>query len=293
MILSIGEVLADMIGENFENEIKIKAFCGGAPFNVAVNAKQSGAKVGFIGRVGKDAVGKFLISVANKAGLDFLNIQVDGKRNTTLAFVSLKDGERDFSFLRNDTADYNIDVKKIPLSKIEDLNIIHLGSLMLSERKGIAVAKSIVKKTKKLKKILSFDVNFRLDLFNGLEGAIKSYSYFVEKADILKFSEDEIIAYTGRDNLNEAINLLYKKDKLLLITLGDKGSMYVYNTLTGVIDTEKVNPIDTTGAGDAFFGTVLAELDGKPFTKENIENALRKGNLSGAKTTQFLGAIKI
>ena len=56
MIICIGEILADLIGEG--NELKM--FIGGAPFNVAVNAKQAGANVGFIGRVGKDPVGNFL-----------------------------------------------------------------------------------------------------------------------------------------------------------------------------------------------------------------------------------------
>ena len=39
MILSIGEILADMVGENIDNTLTFKSFCGGAPFNVAVNAK--------------------------------------------------------------------------------------------------------------------------------------------------------------------------------------------------------------------------------------------------------------
>ena len=51
MILSIGEILADFIGED---ETKFRMCCGGAPFNVGVNAKHAGAKVGFIGRVGKN-----------------------------------------------------------------------------------------------------------------------------------------------------------------------------------------------------------------------------------------------
>lgn len=39
MILSIGEILADMVGETIYGTLTFKAFCGGAPFNVAVNAK--------------------------------------------------------------------------------------------------------------------------------------------------------------------------------------------------------------------------------------------------------------
>lgn len=286
MILSIGEILADLIGEG--NEIKM--FCGGAPFNVAVNVKQSGGKVGFYGKVGKDPVGKFLINFAKNVGFDYLNIEKDDIRNTTLAFVTLTDGERDFAFFRHDTADYHLDADSIDLDKFD---IVHLGSLMLSEKAGVDFANKIVEKVHSANKLLSFDVNFRLDLYDNLEQAISAYKPFVESSDILKFSDDEILDFTGKDNLQEAIKQVVKKDKLLLITLGSKGSMYVYNDISNVIPTEKVKPIDTTGAGDAFFGTFLANIDGKQFTKENIESALVLANKAGAKTTQFLGAIKL
>lgn len=293
MILSIGEILADLIGEKENGVTKFNEFCGGAPFNVAVNALQSGGKVGFIGRVGKDPIGKFLIEFAKKVGFQYLDIQKDNVRNTTLAIVSLNNGERDFAFFRHDTADFNIDEKGIDFKKYKNLNIVHLGSLMLSEKAGQKLAKKIVNKTKKAKKLLSFDVNFRMDLYNSLDDAIKAYKPFIESADILKFSDDEILDYTGEKDLEKAIEKVYKKDRLLLITLGSRGSKYVYNDLSGIVKTEKVKPIDTTGAGDAFFGTVLAKLDGKEFNKKNIENALKEGNKKGAEATQFYGAIKL
>lgn len=293
MILSIGEILADLIGKQENGITKYSQFCGGAPFNVAVNAFQAGAEVGFIGKVGKDTIGKFLIDFTFKLGFEYLEIQKDEVRNTTLAIVSLKDGERDFAFFRNDTADFNLDSKVIDLNKYKGLNIVHLGSLMLSEKKGQTFAKEIVKKVRKAGKKLSFDVNFRMDLYSGLEQAIKAYKPFIDQADILKFSDDEILDYTGESNLEQATKKVFKKDRLLLITIGSRGSMYIYNDLRGAIPTEKVKPIDITGAGDAFFGTVLANLDGKELTKDNIENALIAGNKAGARATQFLGAIQI
>lgn len=293
MILCIGEILADMIGERVNDHINFKTFCGGAPLNVAINAKQSGASAKFVGRVGNDSIGRFLIDFCEKVGFDKNNIQIDEERNTTLAFVTLNEGERDFTFFRHETADFCIDTKKIDLASYENLNIVHLGSLMLSEEKGQQVAKAIVKKTKDAGKILSFDVNFRLDLYDGLEQAKKAYKEFVDSADILKFSDDEIISYTGKDNLDDAIKALYRKNRLLLITLGSKGSMFVYNDVSKLVPTEKIIPVDTTGAGDAFLGGVLAELDGKELTEINIVNALIKGNDLGRKTTQFLGAVKI
>ena len=113
MILAIGELLSDMVGTTENNTLSFKAFAGGAPFNLAVNAKRQGATVGFVGRVGNDVIGRFLLEETKKAGFDSADIQIDNVRNTTLAFVSLVDGERDFSFYRHDTADFNLDFDKI------------------------------------------------------------------------------------------------------------------------------------------------------------------------------------
>ena len=293
MILSIGEILADMVGSNENGTLTFKSFCGGAPFNVAVNAKSAGAAVGFIGRVGKDVIGRFVTEEAKKAKLDYLDIQVDEKRNTTLAFVTLTDGERDFAFNRHDTADFNIDINEIDFEKYGDLSIIHLGSLMLSEENGKCFAEKIAKKAKDLGVKLSFDMNFRMDTYRDFEDAKKAYKPYVECADIIKFSDDELKLYTGIEDIKTAIESIYQKDQLFVLTLGSKGSMYYYNGLTNVIPTEKVKPIDTTGAGDAFFGTFLANVENKELTKENIESALVKANKAGADTTQFLGAIKL
>lgn len=293
MILCIGEILADLIGKEENGRYSYDMFIGGAPFNVAVNAKRAGAKVGFVGRVGKDPIGKFLISTAKKANLDYTDIQTDGERNTTLAIVSLNNGERDFAFFRHDAADFNIDISKIDIKRYTDLNIVHLGSLMLSEEKGRIFAENIVKTVKNEGKLLSFDVNFRMDLYNDTESAIKAYKPFIEAADILKFSDDEIKTYTKREDLGAAVKAVKKDNTLLLISMGSRGSMYVYNDLSGVIPSKKVVPVDTTGAGDAFFGTALAYLDEKEFTKENIEFALKKGNEAGAGTILFKGAVKI
>ncbi len=293
MILSIGEILADMIGERDGENLIFKTFCGGAPFNVAVNAKQSGASVAFIGKVGKDNVGKFLIDYASKAELDHLNIAVDKKRNTTLAFVTLTDGERDFTFFRNNTADFNLDIKDIDFSLYKDLNIVHLGSLMLSEKVGEKFAHALCKKVKKAKKLLSFDLNLRMDLYENEEDAVKVYAPFIKMADILKFSEEEILWFTGKDSFEDAICSLYKQDRILLISLGSKGSMYYYNGMSGVVPTTEVKPVDTTGAGDAFFGGFLAKIDGKIIDEQVIKDALVFANECGAKATQFKGAIKI
>ncbi len=79
MLLCVGEILADMIG-NGRDEYLMRV--GGAPFNVAVNASQCGASVGFIGRAGKDLIGLRCLEQASKAGFRFLGVQRDPVCNT-------------------------------------------------------------------------------------------------------------------------------------------------------------------------------------------------------------------
>lgn len=294
MILSVGEILADMIGQKVDGVTTFKPFCGGAPFNLAVNAKQSGAKVGFVGRVGNDVIGRFVLGEAQKAHLDRLDIQIDAERNTTIAFVTLTDGERDFAFNRHDTADFNIDFDDIDFESYENLEVVHLGSLMLSEQKGREFAEKIANKASELGAKLSFDMNFRKDIYKNFEDAKREYAPFVECADIIKFSDDELTDYTGISDMDEAAKSVLKKDKLLLVTLGKRGSAYYYNDLKGIVPSiSGVKCVDTTGAGDAFFGAFLANIEGKELTEENIVYAMQQGNIKGAKTTEFYGAIEL
>ena len=288
MILSIGEILADVIVTNDSKE----RFCGGAPFNLIVNAKRSGAKAGFIGRVGNDDTGAFLLEETAKYNLDCLDIQTDNKRSTTIALVTLSDGERDFKFLRNDTADYNIDFDAIDFSKYEGLKIIHLGSLMLSEPAGINLANKVVKTAKKLGIKLSFDVNFRSDIFKDENTAKLTYNPFIECADIVKFSDDELELFTGESDVLKATKRLAHKGQLIVVTLGKQGSFYYLDGESAIVPTVPVTPVDTTGAGDSFFGTFLAGIENVELTKENIVKAMKTANENGAKTTLFKGAIK-
>ena len=292
MIAFIGEILVDMFGERKEDETVYRACSGGASLNAGVNAKKAGAEVAFVGCVGNDTMGRFLLEEAKKARFQYTDIQIDRNRNTTLAFVTLTDGERSFSFNRKDTADFNIDFDKIDFEKYQDLNTVYLGSIMLSEAAGRAFADRVIAKVKEKKIRLAFDVNFRVDLYSDLQKAVKAYKPLVESADIVKFSEEEIRLYTGIDDPVEAIKSVCQKDRLYVLTLGSEGSMYCINGRVGTVGTERVTPIDTTGAGDAFFGTLLACLEGKDFLPDTVESALMLANKAGAEATQFIGAIK-
>ncbi|MBQ3235682.1 MAG: carbohydrate kinase [Clostridia bacterium] len=289
MILAIGEILVDKIVENGEE----KNFLGGAPVNMIINAKQSGATCAFVGRVGNDENGEFLTGEMKRANLDRLDVQVDCDRKTTVALVTLTDGERDFKFLRDNTADYHLDFDAIDFNAYKNLSIIHLSSLMLSEKEGVEFANKVVKKARELGVKLSFDVNFREDTYDSKERAIATYLPFIKSADIVKFSDDELELFSKeKDVLNGCLKLA-KKGQLFLVTLGSRGSFYYLDGASGTVPTVPVKPVDTTGAGDAFFGAFIASVEGKELTSSNILLAMKKANEKGAQTTQFYGAVKV
>ena len=286
MLLCIGEILADMIGEEKNGIITYERKAGGAPFNVACALKKFGAEVKFIGSVGDDLIGRFLINYACDFGMDTTYIHQNTERNTTLAFVELNEqGERSFCFYRKNTADYFMPTVSDGLIKSAD--IVCIGSLMLADPRCVEYALDIIDRAHAMGKTVAFDVNYRTDIFRDKESAVKTYKKILATADIVKFSEDEVETFT-----EEYVDGL--TDKLVLITLGKEGSEWRCNGKKKRISTITVNPVDTTGAGDAFFAGALSIIDknvGKPLTDEVLDLALRFGNVAGALNTTGRGAI--
>ena len=286
MILSVGEILVDMIGGEKDGVFCYERKAGGAPFNVACAAAKFGSKSGFVGCVGEDTVGSFLEKFVKEQDLACAYVKKDCTVNTTLAFVELdKTGERSFCFYRKNTADYRL--PEIPDDIFGKAHIVHIGSLMLSEPQGEQYALELAEKAKKAGKLVSFDVNFRDDIFRDTEVAVAIYKKIIEQADIVKFSEDEIEIFT-----KEYVESLTKT--LVCLSLGADGSRWQYLGKTATIPTISVNPVDTTGAGDAFYAGVLSNLDEKSkeeWTEELFNQAFRFGNICGALNTLGKGAI--
>ncbi len=286
MVLSVGEILVDMMGVIKNGKTTYERKAGGAPFNLACGVKAFGKKAGFVGSVGEDIHGEFLLNFAASKNFDYLQIKTDQKRNTTLAFVENDDnGERHFCFYRKNTADAFL--PEIDDEVLKTADIIHIGSLMLSEKAGLKYAVKLLKKAKELGKEVSFDVNFRSDIFKNEKQAIDAYKKIIEYADIVKFSSEEAEIF-GKDILTAF------PEKLVLLTLGKDGSKWFFEGRSSSVPTADISPVDTTGAGDAFFAAVLSKLDGvskSTWSDEFLNDALLFGNCAGALNTLGKGAI--
>ncbi len=286
MLLCVGEILADMIGEEKNGIISYERKAGGAPFNVACALKKFGRDVKFVGSVGDDLIGEFLIKYAKDFGMDTTYIKKDSERNTTLAFVELnEEGDRSFCFYRKNTADYSM--PEVPDELIKMADIVTVGSLMLADEECVKYALDIIERAHQFGKTVAFDVNYRTDIFRDTESAVRTYKRILDVADIVKFSEDEVETFT-----EDYVNSL--TDKLVLITLGKNGSEWRYGGRKNKLPTIDIKPIDTTGAGDAFFAGALSIIDnnvGKPLSDSLLNEAIRFGNITGALNTTGRGAI--
>jgi fructokinase len=303
-ILCIGEALIDMIctdkgkalsdGENFLKKP------GGAPTNVAAAVAALGGQVELSAKVGVDPFGKHMADVMESFGVGTKYMLKDPNHFTTFAFVSLmENGERDFYFNRG--ADGQLSETDIEAIDLSDISIIHFGSATGFLLGPLQVAYKRLLQEALIKNIfISFDPNYRHLLFrNNSQTFIDQSWYFLERCNFFKVSDEEAMLITGEPTLETAAEALLKKTKAVFtITLGKDGTMIGMDGVTEIIPSIPVKPVDTTGAGDAFVGAVLYQLD-KLISKENHSlekqqwrKIIANANKAGARTCEYLGAME-
>ena len=263
---------------------------GGAPFNVAVYAARNGADVRFFGNVGSDDSGAFLIEQAKTFGLD-LHLTKSVHCPTTIALVSVdKKGERSFRFLRENAADYQLDADIIDWNGV---STFHFGTLMLNTEKGRTFCKNAIREAKRRNIRVSTDANFRDDLFSTTKERNRTMLPFLYEADVLKLSIEELQELAEESDIALAVSRLGYKG-LLFITKGAEGSeAFLGGKRIAYAPSAPIEKIvDTTGAGDAFFGAALALIDrGSSLDSESLKQVLTVANRSGAVATQVEGAL--
>ncbi len=155
-ILSIGEAFIDLVSSEPTSDLSTAKYftklAGGAPANVAVGIARLGVRSAFLGKVGDDSFGRFVIRELRKNGVNTGRMILDPQHKTRLAFVAvMKNGNRDFEFWEKDPADEHLKKREIPRSAIEGSSIINIGPFMLlnpeTRRSAFAVA-ALVKKNR-------------------------------------------------------------------------------------------------------------------------------------------------
>lgn len=291
MILSIGEILVDIFIEGDKKTV----FPGGAPFNLASNIANFKGDVSFYGAVGNDEYGHFLFDFAKKKIPSAL-IEMKDNRETTQAIVTLDNGERSFKFKRDNGSDYLLNIDSLKQLDLNNVSIVHIGSLMLSHQEGrdfFYQACSYIRKHTHC--LISFDVNYRDDIFNNEKEAKEIFMNAIKEADIIKFTEEELELLSTQKDVLKGLKTLLNDKQIAVVTLGKDGSIFYSKDKFIKVASYPLKPVDTTGAGDAFYSYFLYRFDHGFDIKDDYQiiNVLKRANVTGGLATQKKGAIDI
>lgn len=290
-VITLGELLIDFVsvkrGVYLKEAPGFEKDAGGAPANVTVACSRLGLKSGFIGKVGADEFGLFLIDALEKEGVDVTNVYLDKMASTMLAFVSVaKDGERDFIFYGEPRADMQLAPDEINKDYIARARVFHFGSISLASDPARSATLRAVNAAKDSGLTITYDPNLRLNLWESDAEAKKWIRIGLEKADVVKMDDKEAEFLMGPGVERAAEELLGYVSKVF-ISLGSKGCYYADDDSCGYSAPYRVNVRDTTGARDGFMGGVIYGI----LRKWKMEKMASFSNAVGALTTCGTGGI--
>ncbi|XP_020216470.1 fructokinase-2 [Cajanus cajan] len=301
LIVSFGEMLIDFVptvsGVSLAEAPGFLKAPGGAPANVAIAVARLGGKAAFIGKLGDDEFGQMLAGILQENNVKADGIKFDEGARTALAFVTLRaDGEREFMFYRNPSADMLLTPEDLNLELIRSAKVFHYGSISLIVEPCRSAHLKAMEVAKEAGCLLSYDPNLRLPLWPSAEEARQQILSIWDKADVIKVSDVELEFLTGSDRIDDAsaLSLWHPNLKLLLVTLGEHGSRYYTKNFHGSVEAFHVNTVDTTGAGDSYVGALLSKIvDDQSILEDEprLREVLKFANACGAITTTKKGAI--
>lgn len=293
-IICMGEMLIDFTPG--KEPRSYTANPGGAPANVAIAAARNGLESGFLGVLGNDDFGRLLKSTLEDAGVKMLCPNLTDQAVTTLAFVSLYEGgERSFTFVRKPGADILLSEEDVREEDIKACRLLHAGSVSLSDAPSKDAVYKGMKMAAKEGKIVSFDVNYRDMIWHDEDRCKEEVKKILPFVDLLKVSDEELSFVGGEENIPRFMEEY--GIRVLIETLGSKGAKYYFDGKSGIVEGKKVQAVDATGAGDAFWGGFLSAIlmngveKTGDITEEVVQKALAYGNAAGALCVQKMGGI--
>jgi fructokinase len=297
-IVALGEVVSDIYrGESLSDvELGFVARPGGAPANVAVAASRLGSAAAFVGSVGEDLFGDFILGALESEGVETGGVsRQSAPTRTSLAFVEIgPDGDRSFTFYRTSpAADELLSAGDVTEDLISGASFVNFGSIPLIREPARSATHRLAELAREHDVPVAFDVNFREHLWDGREAAREAVDPLLDLSTIVKLGDDELEPLLGTDDLDEAAQgLLDRGVPLVLVSKGPDGAFYATREFRGEVPTFDIGEaVDATGAGDAFLATALVHLSDGPLTEGRVREATLRGCAAGALACTAYGAM--
>lgn len=263
-IFVLGEALMDCIAQP---DGQLKPFMGGSPFNMARAAALRGARASFLNPLSNDLFGLGLAQLLKQDQVQLLG--GTSRLPTSLAVVQVADGQPSYGFYREGIADrdYSVEGVLALLRQQTVPGILHTGSLLLipPEHKKVL---HILTAARDMGWTLSVDINLRPKVANDLQAYVQALREVIAVTDWLKASDEDLetMGFTGVA-LSESARLVSElrdgagPDRLsrVALTFGDQGAYLDIDGQTHSRPAPRTTVVDTVGAGDTFWGNILAD----------------------------------
>ena len=301
-ILTLGELLIDFThnGVSSQGNGLFEANPGGAVCNVLAMMNKLGHSAAYMGKVGDDIFGHLLKKTLEEVSINTECMLMDKDARTTLAFVANDEtGDRSFSFYRNPGADMMFTEEEVNEEAIAASRIFHFGTLSMTHEGVREATKKALDIAKKNGVMISFDPNLRESLWDSLDTAKEQFAYGMQYCDVLKISDNEIQWFTGKEDYEEGVKALQDTYHipLIFLSLGRDGSRAYYKDMkVSVPAFVQENTIETTGAGDTFFGSALhfvLEKGLENLSVDDLKEMLTFANAAASIITTRKGALKV
>lgn len=270
-VLCIGHATYDIMidmndypKENTKNRIKKMLGCGGGQAsNAAYLLGKWGIDTTFIGLVGNDKLGYLVKQELEKVNINTDYLEMNGQTTVSYIVVNNQNGSRTtFTYHPTNFKMHNID---------ENIN----PDIILMDGYEDEIANKLLDKYPHCISVLDAEKNTDIVIELG-----KRVTYVVSSKSFLeKFSNIKII---DDSSLKKALEYGSQYFKNIIVTLEEKGCAYQDKIVSSI----KVNPVDSTGAGDIFHGAFVYGL----IQGWEMDKILKFANIAGALSVTKLGS---
>lgn len=268
-LLSVGELVADFISHHVSNSLidaqDFRRYQGGSPANMVANMARLGNSVALVACVGDDNIGRYLTRQIDELGVDIQFTTADPLEPTSIVVVSRTAGTPDFVAYRH--ADCQIKPGQLPDSLLTQTQLFHTSCFALSRQPAQRTIIDAARRAQAAGCQVSIDANYAPAIWPDREQAWRVLTDYFAAGAFVKVSDDDVERLYGAPQTPEQVMADFHRmgASMICLTFGPDGSLVSYDggTKQARIPGKKIDVVDVTGAGDAYWaGFLTAYLDG-------------------------------
>ncbi len=264
-ILSLGELLVDLIpvenGGRIEKTGAVLKVASGSAGIFACAISALGAKSGFLGKVGKDALSRMVYDTIRDCGVDMRHVVTSAEGQIGLAFIEyLPDGSRNYEYYRSHSVGSLFRAEELDTEAFDGAYALHFPGMLLDLSPELREASLFAARTAKEKGVLlSFDPNIRTEL--NRKESMERMIGVIRMADIIAPTLAEGRMITGKESVGDVLRALHDLGPAVVALTMDKDGAAVSSAgQVALCEGIDVPVVDPTGAGDTFAAALVVAL---------------------------------